>query len=129
MTISAEQMKRIALWLLFTFGDLAAVAALTWYWTWAHTDPDDPSVLEEKASALHSGISHALLVGVLSSLMTVAMIIFLTIVLDRLTARREFLQAMRDGTADATAMAIFTIGTAIYAGLIFHGMADALSAG
>ncbi|MYE00158.1 MAG: hypothetical protein F4Y03_02600 [Alphaproteobacteria bacterium] len=58
---------------------------------------------------------------------TAASLIMLTLGLDFLSVRREFLALVKSGKASCTSMALFTVGTALYAGLIFVATLDALS--
>lgn len=54
---------------------------------------------------------------------------FLAIFLDPFTVRREFMEKVKEHKASSMSMAVYSVGTAIYAGLVFSSVLNALSAG
>ena len=79
------------------------------------------------AESLHHALMRFVVALVVSLGATAGALFVLTILLDPLTCRREFLAKVKEGKASDLSMAIFSIGTALFAGAIFLATFDALS--
>ena len=81
----------------------------------------------QHAESMHQALMRFVVALAVSWIATALSLVVLTLALDFMTCRREFLAMMRAGEASDLSMAVFTIGTAIYAGAIFAATLSALS--
>ena len=114
----------------WAFWSIVAVCAVVftaglWY-LWSMVFGDGTGAAQE-AEKLHKGLMQFAVASFVALAATAGFMWALTILLDKLTVRREFLAEVRAGRASPTDMAIFSVGTAIFAGLVFSGTISALS--
>lgn len=127
--VAAQVRRTVPGWIRWAaFGAILLFAAIGivggWHWT-SGAEAEQAQAAETLWDRLwHVGVALAVAVAA-----TAGSLFVLTVVLDPLTVRREFLALAEQGEADALSLAIFSVSTSIFAGLIFFGVLDALSVG
>lgn len=114
-----------ARWAIFGVGLVLAMVGLYFVWGWVFGA--DEVEAAKQAEKQHQSIVQYLIALTFALFGTAVTIIVLTFVLDPWTVRREFLEDVKNGTAPPLAKAIFSVGTALLAGLVFLASFDALS--
>ena len=119
-----KQLPSWARWLIYAVVGVLLLIGLLYAWDLVFGDGVEAAKENEK---LHAAIMRLSVALVISWVATALSLIILSLALDWLTARREFLEKVTNNEASDLSMAVFSIGTALYAGLIFHAVLDALS--
>ena len=122
--------KKFPAWLRWSvFGGvvLLAIIGLVVGWSLVFSGGGDEAEAAAQGEGLHVALLRFCVALVVSWGATALSLIILTIALDWMTCRNEFLERVEEGKADPMSMAVFTIGTAIYSGAIFVGTISALS--
>ena len=82
-----------------------------------------------EGATLWKSLTHVLVATVVAWAITAISLIVLEVALARFTVRDDFMALVARGEASDVAIALYSIGTSLYAGLIFLATLDALSIG
>ena len=109
-------------WIRWTLFGVILLLALVGVFSGWHLGTAPKQELSTLGKLWHFGFAWIVSIGA-----TAASLFMLTMALDIFTVRQEFMAKAKEGSADPLSLAIFSVGTAIYSGLVFFATMNVMS--